>query len=124
MLRVSGFSAEDIIYLINGKPLSFAKVSLYEEFVKDCNDLKKDLEMDYPTVMKNVQFIETGSSVVGFSQNPQKGKPDQASKITDPKSSDFDLCIRFEDALRYCKRTKTDGLNLAELDTTMAVNRR
>jgi len=91
-LRIRGFSDENIQAMCEGKrPLCFVNHAEHEEWCKSLGELAKDLEHQFG--WKNVQFVQTGSSVVGFSTNPMKGVADRPTKITTTDVSDVDLVI-------------------------------
>ena len=92
MLRLSNHPEENIQACLDGRrPLCFTSELLYCEFTRDLRGLEVSLEEETP--FKNVRFIQAGSSVAGFSNNPFKGLRDQPSKITDVKKSDVDVVI-------------------------------
>ena len=80
MLRVSNHPDENIQQCLDGKrPLCFTNKVIYKEFIKDLRLLKKSLEAE--TSLTNVRFVQTGSSVPGFSNNTFKGVREGASKM-------------------------------------------
>ena len=90
-LRLSGFSDDRIASMLGGKPLCFRDDVMFNELKQALHELAKSLESHMG--WKNISFVITGSSVAGFSQNPQKGFRDIASKITSTDKSDVDICI-------------------------------
>jgi len=104
-LRVSGFSDKQIQDMLNGCPLCFHSPAAYKEFSAACAELCHELETaDVPVC--NLRMVATGSSVVGFSQNPLKGITNQASKITCPQSSDVDICLVADGITDWIKSLK------------------
>lgn len=91
MLRVSGHSDEAIQHMFDGTPLCFKSPEAYRELRVALRELSKKIaeEMEWT----NVNFVMTGSSVPGFSQNPVKGFADTPSKITSRTKSDVDICV-------------------------------
>lgn len=91
MLRLSGFSDERIQAMYDGTPLCFESPEAYREIRVALKQLGKDIEKEMGWT--NVNFIITGSSVPGFSQNPLKGHSELPSKITSTSKSDVDVCV-------------------------------
>lgn len=91
VLRVAGFSDESISLMFKGTPLCFQSDDEYMDFRKALAELAPRLEKQHGWTYVN--FLITGSSVPGFSQNPLKGIPDRPTKITSPASSDVDVVI-------------------------------
>jgi len=90
-LRLSGFSDEAIQACLNGdRPLCFISQEIYDEFLTSLRSVKSQLEKE--TGWKNMSFVQTGSSVVGYSGNPLKGFENTASKITST-TSDVDIVV-------------------------------
>jgi hypothetical protein len=91
MLRVAGHDEGKIQAVFEGRPLCWANKEAYEAFCLDLSGLSSKIEQEKG--WKHVQFVFTGSSVPGFSQNPLKGHRDLPSKICDPLKSDVDICV-------------------------------
>mmetsp|Transcript_4631 Transcript_4631/g.7572 ORF Transcript_4631/g.7572 Transcript_4631/m.7572 type:complete len:182 (-) Transcript_4631:226-771(-) len=91
MLRVCGHSDGNIQAMLRGRPLCFTNDALFDELRSALGKLAQDLENELS--WRNVNFVFTGSSVPGFSQNPLKGFKDTASKITSTTKSDVDICV-------------------------------
>jgi len=73
LLRMKGYSDDDIQMLCDRKkPLDFETVEDYKECVDDIERMGKDICRR--TKMKDIQFIQQGSSCLGFSTNPVKGR--------------------------------------------------
>jgi len=108
-LRVRGFSDDNIQAMVSGvRPLCFTGPEEHAEWCKSLGELAKDLEKEFS--WKNVQFVHTGSSVVGFSTNPFKGVADRPTKITTTDSSDVDLVIVGEGVKEFIEqKTKQLG---------------
>jgi len=73
------------------RPLCFSGVDLHSEFCQSLGRLAADLENQMG--WKNVRFVQTGSSVVGFSTNPLKGLAERPTKLTSLDKSDVDVVI-------------------------------
>ncbi len=117
MLRVSGHKDENIQACVDGKrPLCFLNADLYREFTLDLNDLKQSIERE--TEFKNVRFVQAGSSVAGFSNNPLKGLRDIPSKITDAGKSDVDVVIVAKGVKEFIDRQKNNNIPLREYPST------
>ncbi|MEM9022509.1 MAG: hypothetical protein AAGB22_02115 [Bacteroidota bacterium] len=91
MLREYGHPDDAIERMLDGVPMCFKTRADYDGLRAALRDLAPRVaaEMDWG----NVGFVVTGSSVPGFSQNPLKGIAGLPSKITDPTSSDVDICV-------------------------------
>lgn len=117
MLRVSNHPDENIQQCLDGKrPLCFTNKVIYKEFIKDLRLLKKSLEAE--TSLTNVRFVQTGSSVPGFSNNPFKGVRDRPSKITDVSNSDVDVVIVADGVKDYIAKLKAEGNAIKEYPCT------
>lgn len=91
ILRVSGVTDIAIQAMCDGlRPLNFTE-SAYAEFCTSLDLLGRKLEEEFG--WRNVRFMQSGSSVLGYSSNPLKGKRDEPSKITDNTKSDVDIAI-------------------------------
>ena len=120
MLRVSNHKEENIQACLDGRrPLCFTSAELYTEFTMDLNDLKQNIERE--TDLKNVKFVQAGSSVAGFSNNPHKGFRDIPSKITDVGKSDVDVVIVAEGVKEFIERQKKDNIPLREYPSTSSL---
>jgi hypothetical protein len=117
MLRVSGHNDTNIQALCDGdRPLCFPDQAVYAELQQSLKQLKNDLEQE--TGVANVKFVQTGSSVAGFSTNPAKGFPYLPSKITSVGKSDIDLVIVADHAVeRIVEASKQKGLKIKEYST-------
>ncbi len=91
MLRVCGHSDVKIQAMFDGIPMCFKNPGAYLELRKALKQLGEEIEAEMGWT--NVNFVITGSSVPGFSQNPVKGFADTPSKITSATKSDVDICI-------------------------------
>jgi len=108
-LRLCGHADHHIQAMCNGtRPLCFKDESLHQEFLDDLRHLKAELEHEMG--WKNVGFVQSGSSVPGFSTNPLKGIAYQASKITDPTKSDVDLVVVGEGVAAWVEEAKAKHL--------------
>lgn len=108
-LRVCGHTDSNIQAMCDGqRPLCFRDAKTHKEFLEDLKNLKVALEAEMG--WKNVGFVQSGSSVPGFSTNPLKGLPYQASKITDPLKSDVDLVVVGEGVKDYIEANQTQGV--------------
>eukprot|EP01124_Arcella_intermedia_P013322 TRINITY_DN19740_c0_g1_i1.p2 TRINITY_DN19740_c0_g1~~TRINITY_DN19740_c0_g1_i1.p2 ORF type:complete len:255 (-),score=28.56 TRINITY_DN19740_c0_g1_i1:31-795(-) len=91
-LRLAQFSDENIQDMCNARrPLCFPSAALYEEFCASLGELAERVEKEMG--WRNVRFVQTGSSVVGFSTNPLKGVADRPTRITSVEKSDLDVVI-------------------------------
>jgi len=91
-LRLQKFSDVNIQAMADGlRPLCFTGPEIHSEFCHSLGEVAKALETELG--WKNVRFIHTGSSVVGFSTNPLKGIADRPTKITSVDSSDVDVVV-------------------------------
>ena len=86
VLRAAGHSDEKIQGVFDGRPLCWADAAAWDAFRFALGELKGKVEEEKGWAPVN--FVFTGSSVPGFSQNPCKGHRDLPSKITDPAKSD------------------------------------
>lgn len=91
MMRVCGHSDEKIQAMIDGTPMCFATPEDYRVLRAALKKLGDDIEAEMGWT--NVNFVITGSSVPGFSQNPIKGFASTPSKITNATKSDVDISI-------------------------------
>lgn len=91
VLRVAGHSDNQIINMFDGIPMCFPSREDYADIRRALKKLAKDIEDDLG--WSNVNFIITGSSVPGFSQNPCKGVADRPTRITSATESDVDICV-------------------------------
>lgn len=91
MLRLSNHSDETIQACLDGKKPICYNQETFEELCRDLIQLKKDLESQ--SVLRNIRYVHTGSSVAAYSSNPLKGFRDRPSKITDKGKSDVDIVI-------------------------------
>lgn len=107
MLRAAGHSDEAIIGMFKGRPLCFAKQENYDEFQAALAKLGAEVEAQCG--WQQVEFIVTGSSVAGFSQNPLKGFADRPSKITSTSKSDVDICLLADGVKDWVARCKSEG---------------
>jgi len=108
VLRANQFSDDNIQDMCNAtRPLAFSTRQLHEEYCKSLGELAKDLEKEYG--WKNIRFIQTGSSVVGFSTNPLKGLADRPTKITSVDSSDVDVVIVAEGLKEWLDKCHAEG---------------
>ena len=135
MLRVSGHPTESVQAMLKGRPLCFPDQKSFSELVAGLQELGPQLE----TAMgcANLGFVFTGSSVVGFSQNPLKGNHAHAnprptvdpcflicrpphpalregkylipSKITSKTKSDVDICIKADGIERFVDSVRERG---------------
>lgn len=102
-LRLRGFSDDNIQAMASGlRPLCFDGPDEHAEWCKSLGELGKDLETQFG--WKNVRFVHTGSSVVGFSTNPMKGVADRPTKITTRDGSDVDLVIVGEGVKEFVEK--------------------
>jgi hypothetical protein len=117
MLRLSNHPDENIQACLDGKrPLCFTSAELYSEFLSDLVELKAKLESE--TEFKNVRFIQAGSSVAGFSNNPHKGFRDQPSKITDVGKSDVDIVVVANGVKAFINKERPEKLIYREYPST------
>lgn len=91
MLRACGHSDVKIQAMLDGTPMCFESPEAYRKLRVALKKLSDDVEKEMGWT--NVNFVITGSSVPGFSQNPIKGFADTPSKITSATKSDVDVCI-------------------------------
>lgn len=91
VLRVAGHSDAMIQNMFDGTPMCFRTPEAYADLRRALGVLKGKIEKEMG--WENVDFVITGSSVPGFSQNPCKGLADRPTRITDISSSDVDICI-------------------------------
>jgi len=107
-LRAQNFSDDSIQAMCDGvRPLCFTSPELHSEFCKSLAELAKALEHELG--WKNVRFVQTGSSVVGFSTNPLKGLPHKPTKITSVESSDVDVVIVAEGLHDWLTKSAEQG---------------
>jgi len=107
-LRLCGHTDPNIQAMCDGfRPLSFRGENLHTQFLDDLQALKEDLEKEMG--WHHVGFVQSGSSVPGFSTNPLKGIANQASKVTDPDSSDVDVVIVGVGVKNWVETLKTKG---------------
>ena len=119
MLRLSNHSDENIQACLDGKrPLCFTSAELYSEFTSDLVQLKAQLERE--TELRNVRFIQAGSSVAGFSNNPAKGFRDQPSKITDVSKSDVDIAVVAHGVKALIAKKKAENAKMREYPSTVS----
>jgi hypothetical protein len=119
MLRLSGHSDENIQACLDGrKPICFTNEDIYSEFTLDLKHLKKRLEKE--SEFKNIRFIQAGSAVAGFSNNPLKGFRDIPSKITDPNKSDVDVVIVAYGVKAFVDKLRAQQAKLREYPSTSA----
>jgi len=117
ILRVCGFEDAAIQLCLDGKrPLNFTSEEIHRELVHDLAELKTKLETE--ANLTDVRFVQTGSSVPGFSTNPFKGFAKRPSKITCPHSSDADLVIVANGWENYTAENTKKGLKLLKYPTT------
>jgi len=111
-LRLSKFTDDNIQAMASGlRPLCFKGPDEHAEWCKSLGELGKDLETQFG--WKNVRFVHTGSSVVGFSTNPMKGVADRPTKITTLDASDVDLVIVGEGIKEFIeKKEKETGKDI------------
>jgi hypothetical protein len=108
VLRVEEFTDDAIQDMCNAtRPLAFKTVRLHAEFCSALGELAHNLERVHG--WRNVRFIQTGSSVVGFSTNPLKGVADRPTKITSIESSDVDIVIVAEGLPKWIREKKEEG---------------
>ena len=113
VLRAAGHSDEKIQGVFDGRPLCWADAAAWDAFRFALGELKAKVEEEKGWAPVN--FVFTGSSVPGFSQNPCKGHRDLPSKITDPAKSDVDICVIGDgvnecfQALQEAAKEKTEG---------------
>jgi hypothetical protein len=121
MLRAKGFSDDCIQACIDGKrPLSFKTEELHREFCMDLKELGKKLESELK--FTNVWFVQTGSSVPGFSNNPCKGIADRPSKITDPGKSDVDIVIVADGVKNFVEEKRKAGIKIKEYPCVCSID--
>ena len=121
MLRVCNHKDENIQACLDGKrSLSFTNPDLYREFTLDLSDLKQSIERE--TELQNVRFVQAGSSVAGFSNNPNKGFRDTPSKITDVSKSDVDIVLVAKGVKEFIERQKANNVPLREYPSTASRN--
>ena len=118
MLRLAGHSDSSIQACFDGKrPLGMGE-EIHKEYLDSLRELKKRLESE--TKLKNVRFIQTGSSVTGFSTNPHKGLRDIPSKLTNPESSDLDVVLVAEGVLDFIKEERAKEAPNREYPCTLS----
>jgi len=119
MLRVSGHPTESVQAMLKGRPLCFPDQKSFSELVAGLQELGPQLE----TAMgcANLGFVFTGSSVVGFSQNPLKGKYLIPSKITSKTKSDVDICIKADGIERFVDSVRERGRKVRGFGTTCSI---
>lgn len=91
MLRCMGHSGTAIKNMLAGTPMCFKSLEDYRQLRIALRELVADIKEEMGWT--NVNFVLSGSSVPGFSQNPLKGFADTPSKITSTKKSDVDISI-------------------------------
>ncbi len=110
MLRAAGHADSKIQHMFDGTPMCFPSPAAYAELRSALSSFAKDIEAEMN--WKSVGYVVTGSSVVGFSQNPLKGFAETPSKITKTATSDVDICIVGEGV----NKTMRDRLQRGELE--------
>jgi len=116
MLRVKGFNDQNIQDCLSGRrPLCYKNEEIHSEFCSALNFLKESLEKE--ANIEIVKFIQTGSSVPGFSTNPCKGFADRPSKITVPDSSDVDVIIVAKGINDLAERVREQGSKVRKYPT-------
>ena len=117
MLRLSNHSDENIQACLDGrKPICFVTEDIYSEFTLELKHLKKKLEKE--TEFRNIRFIQAGSSVPAFSNNPLKGFRDIPSKITDPNKSDVDVVVVAYGVKAFAEKQKALGVSVRDYPST------
>jgi len=107
-LRLCGHGDPNIQAMCDGvRPLCFRDENKHQEFLYDLHNLKAALEAEMG--WKNVGFVQSGSSVPGFSTNPLKGLAYQPSKMTDVNKSDVDLVVVGDGVRAYVDANRTKG---------------
>ena len=91
MFREAGHTDKKIQNMFEGVPFCFPDAEFFHNFCESLKELCKQIEETLP--LKHAGIVITGSSVVGFSQNPLKGEKDTPSKITSSEKSDVDICV-------------------------------
>jgi len=103
-LRIAGFPDVAIQSMCDGlRPLCFTTPEIHQEFCTSLSHLGKKLEEELG--LKNVRFVQTGSSVVGFSTNPLKGVADRPTKLTSTKKSDVDVVILADNLMDFINKS-------------------
>jgi hypothetical protein len=107
-LREANFSDEDIQRAFDRKqPLDFTSLQAYEECVKDLEDVRKTIERR--TGVKNLRCVQQGSSIPGFSTNPNKGHRYLPNYLTDRVKSDTDLRFSGDGMKEYIEKVRLEG---------------
>ncbi len=93
LMRQQGYLDEDIQHMLSRKkPLDFDSIEDFEQFKSEVRELQGQLTADYQ--LKNLRFIQQGSSITGFSTNPRKGDRDIPNYIFNKaEGSDLDFRI-------------------------------
>jgi len=106
-LRIQKFSDANIQSMCDGvRPLCFSGEEIHKEFCTTLGNLGRALEKEMG--WKNVRFVQTGSSVVGFSTNPLKGVAERPTKITSLDKSDVDVVIVAEGLNEWIVKSRTE----------------
>merc|ERR1719336_1672616 len=104
--------------MFDGVPMCFSDRGLFQRFNAALQDLAPQVEEQMK--WKNVKFVLTGSSVVGFSQNPKKGLEFQPSWITSTEKSDVDVCIQGEGIPEWWVNRTRHGVTGKDFSTTIS----
>lgn len=107
VLRLAGHSDIRIQAMFDGVPLCFEHADEYAQLRAALARLAVDVEKEQGWT--NVNFIITGSSVPGFSQNPLKGVRDRPTRITSQTQSDVDVVIVGDGVNRTMLKRMADG---------------
>ena len=102
MLRLSGFKDDAIQAMLNGRPLCIPSDGVWEELRYSLAGLVPQLKRD--TKWTNIGFVVTGSSVVGFSQNPLKGRADEPTYTMSADKTTVAICVRAQGVTRSINR--------------------
>lgn len=123
MLRASGHKDSAIQAMLDGQPLCFYDVqgklpgkAAFEEFCTALVSLGDELEKEQG--WGRVCFVATGSSVVGFSQNPSKGKRDAPSWIAAPNQGTVYVCVLADGVAASVEAARAKGQKVDARATT------
>jgi len=115
MLRLSGHKDSYIQAMCDGACPLGADPECMSTFCAGLPSFAEKLEKELG--WKGARFVQTGSSILGYSQNPMKGFANQPSKITNMSSSDVDICIVAEGAPAYYEQLEKDGKEVWRMPT-------
>merc|ERR1712226_824776 len=111
LLRRAGYADEDIQLLCDRKkPLDFTTVDEYKECVTDLNAVGHKIMRR--TKLTDIQFIQQGSSCLGFSTNPCKGRRFTPTHVYG-ETSDTDFRFTAKGMEDFIKKCAAEGKDVA-----------